>query len=95
LNFDLKNVPEVYYEFADVFSRQKAHTLPPHRDCDLKINIDKGAKIPAGPIYPLSEFELKTLREFIDENLKTGFIHPSNSPFGAPVLFIKKKDSSL
>jgi hypothetical protein len=60
-NPDLKDVPEVYYEFSDVFSRQKANTLPPHWDCDLKINIDEGAKIPAGPIYPLSEFELKTL----------------------------------
>jgi hypothetical protein len=90
-NPDLKDVPEVYHEFADVFSRQKANTLPPHRDCDLKINIDEGAKVSAGPIYLLSEFELKTLREFIDENLKTGFIRPSNSPFGAPVLFIKKK----
>jgi hypothetical protein len=60
-NPNLKDIPEVYHEFADVFSRQKANTLPPHRDCDLKINIDEGAKIPAGPIYPLSEFELKTL----------------------------------
>jgi hypothetical protein len=94
-NPDLKDVPEVYHEFADVFSRQKANTLPPHRDCDLKINIEEGAKLLAGPIYPLSEFELKTLREFIDENLKTGFIRPSNSLFGAPVLFIKKKDGSL
>jgi hypothetical protein len=94
-NPDLKNVPEVYHEFSDVFSRQKASTLPPHWDCDLKINIDEGAKVPAGPIYPLSEFELKTLQEFIDENLKTGFICPSNSLFGAPVLFIKKKDGSL
>jgi hypothetical protein len=60
-NPNLKDVLEVYHEFADVFSRQKADTLPPHQDCDLKINIDEGAKIPAGPIYPLSEFELKTL----------------------------------
>jgi hypothetical protein len=74
-NPDLTYVPEVYHEFADVFSRQKADTLPPHQDCDLKINIDKGAKIPAGPIYPLSEFELKTLQEFIDENLIPGILH--------------------
>jgi RNase H-like domain found in reverse transcriptase/Reverse transcriptase (RNA-dependent DNA polymerase) len=94
-NPDLKDVPEVYHEFTDVFSRQEANTLPPHQDCDLKINIDEGAKIPGGPIYPLSEFELKTLWEFIDENLNTGFIHPSNSLFGAPVLFIKKKNGSL
>jgi hypothetical protein len=60
-NPDLKDVPEVYHEFADVFSRQKVDTLPPHRDCDLKINIEEGAKLLAGPIYPLSKFELKTL----------------------------------
>jgi hypothetical protein len=94
-NPNLKDVPEVYHKFADVFSRQKADTLLPHQDCNLKININEGAKIPAGPIYPLSKFELKTLQEFIDENLKTGFIRPSNSLFGAPVLFIKKKDGSL
>jgi hypothetical protein len=94
-NPDLKDVPEVYHEFSDVFSRQKADTLPPHWDCDLRINIDEGANILACPIYPLSESELKTLREFIGENIKTGFICPSNSPFGAPVLFIKKKDGSL
>jgi hypothetical protein len=94
-NPDLKDVPKVYHEFADVFSKQKADTLPPHRDCDLKINIDEGAKSPAGPIYSLSKFELKTLQEFFDENLKTGFIHPSNSLFGAPVLFIKKKNRLL
>jgi hypothetical protein len=80
-------VPKVYHEFSDVFSRQKSNTLLPYWDCDLKINIDKGARIPAGPIYPLFKF--------IDKNLKTGFIRPLNSLFGAPVLFIKKKDSSL
>jgi hypothetical protein len=46
LNPDLKDVPEVYHKFADIFSRQKADTLLPHWDCDLKINIDEGAKIP-------------------------------------------------
>ena len=35
------------------------------------------------------------LRKFIDENLATGFIRPSHSPHGAPVLFIQKKDGSL
>jgi hypothetical protein len=52
--------------FADVFSMQKVDTLLPHWDCDLEINIDK-----EGSIYLLSKFELKTLWEFIDENLKT------------------------
>ena len=48
-----------------------------------------------GPIYSLSALELQTLREFLDENLKTEIIRTSNSPCGAPVLFVRKKDSSL
>jgi hypothetical protein len=94
-NPDLKDVPKVYHEFADVFSRQKADTLLSHQDCDLKINIDKGAKMSVGSIYLLSKFELKTLWEFINRNLKTSFICPSNSLFGAPVLSIKEKDGSI
>ena len=38
---------------------------------------------------------MSTLREFIDKNLKTGFIHPSHSPTRAPVFFVKKKNGSL
>ena len=72
-NPDLKDVPEIYHKFADVFSKQKANTLPPHRDCDLKINVEEGAKLPAGSIYLLSTFELKTFQEFINENLQTRF----------------------
>ena len=60
-NCDLEGVPGIYHEFADVFSKQKANTLPPHHDCDLKINVEGGAKLPAGSIYPLSAFKLKTL----------------------------------
>ena len=50
---------------------------------------------PFGPIYSLSKPELKTLRGYIDDNLKNGFIKPSTSPASAPILFVKKKDGSL
>ena len=76
-------------------SDKKADTLAPHRDCDLKNEINETAKPPLGPIYSLSQSELSALRTFIDENVANGFIRLSNSPFGAPVLFVKKKDSSL
>ena len=92
---DLEDVPEMYHEFSDVFSKGKADTLPPHREYDLKIEVDESVKLQPGPIYPLSEHELHALREFIDENLRNGFIRPSSSPFGAPVLFVKKKDGTL
>ena len=46
-------------------------------------------------IYSLSNSELGTLWEFIDEHLNIGFIWPSRSSHGAPILFVKKKDGSL
>ena len=92
---DLKNIPQEYHEFADVFSKGRADSLPPHRPYDLKINLEDGATPPFGPIYSLSQSELTALREFIDEHLSIGFIRPTRSPCGAPVLFIKKKDGSL
>ncbi|KAJ8456603.1 hypothetical protein ONZ51_g12022 [Trametes cubensis] len=92
---DLTGVPEEYHEFADVFSKTKADILPEHRPYDLKIDLEEGATPPLRPIYSLSKLELDTLREYIDKNLRSGFICPSNSPCGAPVLFVKKKDGSL
>ena len=43
----------------------------------------------------MSEPELVALRTYLDENLRNGFIQPSKSPAGAPILFVKKKDGSL
>ena len=71
---DLSNVPSKYHEFADVFSKTKAETLPPHYPYDLKINLEEGAQPPVGPIYSLSASEQEALKEFIEENLNTGFI---------------------
>jgi len=42
-NPDLSNIPSEYYEFANIFSKTKAETLPPHRSYDLKINLEEGA----------------------------------------------------
>jgi len=71
---DLSNVPSKYHKFANVFSKTKAEILPPHRPYDLKINLEEGAQPPVGPIYSLSASEQEALKEFIEENLNTGFI---------------------
>ena len=92
---DLSNVPSEYHKFANIFSKTKAEVLPPHRPYDLKINLEEGVQPPVGPIYSLSASEQEVLKEFIEENLNTGFIQPTSSPHGAPVLFVKKKDGSL
>src|SRR5882724_10070729 len=91
----MSTIPEDYHDFVDVFSKSKAGKLADHRPYDLKITLDEGTSLPFGPIYSLSQEELVALHKFIDENLATGFICPSHSSHGAPVLFIWKKDDSL
>jgi len=71
---DLSNVPSEYHEFADVFSKTKAEVLPPHCPYNPKINLEEGAQPPVGSIYSLSAFKQEVLKEFIEENLNTGFI---------------------
>jgi len=92
---DLSNVPSEYHEFANVFSKTKAEVLPPHHPYDLKINLEEGAQSPVGPIYSLSASEQEALKEFIEENLNTGFIQPTLSLHSTLVLFVVKKDGSL
>ena len=92
---DLSGVPLDYHDFADVFSKSKADMLAPHREHDLKINLEDGASPPLGATYSLSSSELGSLHEFLDEHLAMGFIHPSSSAHAAPVLFVRKKDGSL
>src|SRR6266481_2783840 len=92
---NLDGVPEAYHDYADVFSKTKASILADHRPYDLKVTLEEGTALPLGPIYSLSQEELLALHKFIDENVATGFIRPSWSPHGAPVLFIRKKDGSL
>ena len=92
---DLQDIPSDYHEFADVFSETRANILAPHRPYDLKINLEDGTAPPPGTVYSLSRSKQVALREFLDENLRIGFIRPSRSPHGAPVLFVRKKDGSL
>ena len=88
-------IPKAYRDLADVFSPSNANSLPPHRDEDHAIELEPGKTPPFGPLYNLSEYQLKTLREYIDENLANGFIRPSKSSAGAPVLFTPKSDGTL
>jgi len=92
---DLSNVPSKYHEFTDIFNKTKAEVLAPHHHYDLKINLEEGAQPLVGLIYSLLASEQEALKEFIEENFNMGFIRPTSSPHSAPVLFVKKKDSSL
>jgi hypothetical protein len=91
----LRYVPPEYHEFADVFSKEEASKLPPHREYDHRIPLQDDASPPFGPLYRLSPAEEEVLRKYIRDNLTKKFIRHSQSPCGAPVLFVKKADGSL
>jgi len=89
-------VPPEYHEYLDVFSKTKSDKLPDHNpQYDHHIHLKEGTQPPLGPIYNMSETEAVALREFLKQNLDCGFIRQSQSPCGAPILFVKKKDGSL
>jgi len=88
-------LPKVLMEFLDVFSESSANELPPHRQYDCQINIIANGKLHYGPIYPLTDKEIKALEKYIKENLKKGFIRKSKSPAGASIFFVLKKNGEL
>lgn len=59
------------------------------------IQLKEGSTLPFEPLYGVSREELKTLKEWLEENLRRGFIRPSSSPVASPVLFVKKQDGGL
>ncbi len=88
-------VPVQYHDFRDVFSKEAFDELPPWKAWDHAIHLTPGAELPHSWMFPLSPAEQKELNDFLCENLVNGCIHPSKSPMGAPMFFIKKKDRSL
>ncbi|KAJ0795740.1 putative nucleotidyltransferase, Ribonuclease H [Helianthus annuus] len=84
----------VVREFADVFP-EELPGLPPHRQVEFQIDLAPGAAPIARAPYRLAPGELQELSNQLQELLDRGFIRPSSSPWGAPVLFVKKKDGSF
>ncbi len=89
-------VPSEYADFAEVFSTKLAAELPEHTGInDHAIELVDDWQPPYSPIYSLGPMELETLKAYIENNLASGFIRPSKSPAGAPILLDKKPDGSL
>ncbi|GJR57332.1 putative reverse transcriptase domain-containing protein [Tanacetum coccineum] len=89
----LEDVP-VIRDFPEVFP-DDLPGLPPSRQVEFKIDLVPGAAPVARAPYRLAPSEMKELSEQLKELLEKGFIRPSSSPWGAPVLFVKKKDGSF
>ena len=81
-------------DFSDVFP-DDLPGLPPQREIDFAIELAPGTEPISKAPYRMAPAELKELKEQLQDLLDKGFIRPSVSPWGAPVLFVKKKDGSM
>ncbi|XP_070009943.1 uncharacterized protein [Nicotiana sylvestris] len=89
----IENVP-VVREFFDVFP-EDLPGLPPIREIDFGIDLLPDTQPISIPPYRMAPAELRKLKQQLQDLLDKGFIRPSVSPWGAPVLFVKKKDEPL
>ncbi|GKE53884.1 putative reverse transcriptase domain-containing protein [Tanacetum coccineum] len=89
----LEDVP-IVQEFPEVFP-EDFPGLPPIRQVEFQIDLMPGAAPIARAPYRLAPYEMKELSEQLQELSDKGFIRPNSSPWGAPILFVKKKDRSF
>ncbi|XP_071939113.1 uncharacterized protein [Coffea arabica] len=89
----LEDMP-VISEYPDVFP-EELESLPPEREIEFKVDLVPGTTPISKTPYRMAPAELKELKVQLQDLLERGFIHESESPWGAPVLFVKKKDGSL
>ena len=88
------DLPRVVCEYVDVFP-DELPGLPPHRDVDFGIELHPGTSTITMTSHRMAPIELQELRVQLQEPLDKRFIRPSTSPWGAPVLFVKKRGETL
>jgi hypothetical protein len=85
-------VPEVN-DFSNVLPKELS-VMPPDHDIEFMIELKPGTTPIYKTPYRMATPELAELKEHVKELLEKGFIHPSSSPWGAPVIFVPKKDGT-
>jgi hypothetical protein len=87
---NLEDIP-VACEFPDVFP-EDLPGMPPDRDVEFTIDLQPDTTPISRRSYKMTPKELAELKIQLKELLDKGYIHPNSSPWGYPVLFVKKKD---
>jgi hypothetical protein len=93
LNTNQGSEVQVVNEFPDVFPEDMSG-MPPDRDIEFVIELKPGTAPIYNTFFRITTPELVELNEHIKELLEKGFIHPISSPWGAPVIFVPKKDGT-
>jgi len=86
---------DALHSYADVFPATLPSGVPPSRGVEHYIELIPGTTPTFRRAYRLSTAETKELKVQLDELERLGFIQRSKSPYGAPVMFVKKKDGKL
>ena len=82
-------------QYDDVFASELPQGVPPDRNAFETIPLEPNSEPPFRHMYRLNPLEREEVTKQITELLKKGLIEPSTSPYGAPILFVTKKDGSL
>ena len=85
-------VPEKFHKWIKVFSKKQSERMPTRKIWDHAIDIKKGFMPRKEKVYLLSREEREEVREFINKQLRKGYIRLLKLPQTAPVFFIEKKD---
>ena len=72
-----EDVPKIYKEYLDAFSKKASDILAPYRPYDYKIILESENKLGFSPLYKMTIKELETCKKYLVENLYKGFIKPS------------------
>ena len=91
----MENVPPQYRKYKELFSEELDTGLPQYSEWDHKIELRDGKTPKFFKIYNLNETELNTLREYLEENLRKGYIRRFKLLAGYFIIFILKKNNKL
>ena len=91
----LSYIPKRYYKYSKKLQSLESEKLADYTAQDYKIELELGISLRFFLTYKLTKVELVALKEFIQENLRKGYIRPLQLLAGYPVLFILKKNGKL
>jgi hypothetical protein len=90
-----QKLADLLKEYEDVFNLELPRGLPPERNVGHSISVEPGAPPSFWPTYWLSPVEQAEVKSKLTNLLEKCLVEPSTSPYGAPILFVGKKDGSL
>jgi hypothetical protein len=90
-----QKLADLLKKYEDVFKLELPRGLPPERNVGHSNPVEPGAPPPFWPMYRLSPVEQAEVKSKLTDLLEKGWVEPSTSSYGAPILFVGKKDGLL